>query len=388
MHERLGALAGAESNVALTGRELKKRGHEIAILHGPGTGRGEDAWRETFVSRFPFDGAPRAAAERALREFRPQIIYVHKTADLGVLETVVASGIGAVRMVHDHDIYCMRSYKYNYFTREICHRPAGAHCLVPCGAFLARNRQGGFPFRWVSYSDKKKEIALNKKFHRMVVVSRYMRDELLRNGFDAARIEIHPPVPLLGDPALSSGFTRRNLILYAGQIIRGKGVDLLLRSLALIKTPFECIILGEGSHRRYCEALCRKLKLDDRVHFLGFVPQEELKHYYAEGTAFALSSVWPEPFATVGMEVMRYGLPVVAFDVGGISDWLVDNCNGFLVAAGDCAGFAARLEQLLLDKDLARQMGRRGLDLVNEKFSFSAYLQNLEAMFSKLLIAG
>ena len=57
-----------------------------------------------------------------------------------------------------------------------------------------------------------------------------------RNGFDERRIEIHPPVPRMGDAALRSNFSPRNLILYAGQIIRGKGVDVLLRALALIES--------------------------------------------------------------------------------------------------------------------------------------------------------
>ncbi len=371
--------------MALTARELGKRGHETAILHGPGTGRAEEAWREIFARRYAIDSGF-GAARQALEDFRPDVVYVHKMADLGILEALVRSGRPTARMVHDHDIYCMRSYKYNALTREICHRAAGPHCVLPCGAFVARNRNGGFPLKWVSYADKKKEIALNREFHRMVVVSRYMRDELLQNGFDPERIEIHAPVPMLGDPGMSGVERRSNLIIYAGQIIRGKGVDYLLRALARMREPFECVILGDGSHRAHCEALSRKLKLDKRTRFLGFIPQEELKRHYAAGAIFALPSVWPEPFATVGMEVMRYGLPVVAFDVGGISDWLVDNCNGFLVPARDHRAFAGRLEQLLREPELARAMGRRALEMVNERFSFSAYLQNLEGMFAKLLI--
>ena len=99
----------------------------------------------------------------------------------------------------------------------------------------------------------------------MVVVTTYMRDELLRNGFDANRIEIHAPVPRMGDPSLRSSFSDRNLILYAGQIIRGKGVDVLLESLAKVKSNFECIILGDGNHKAYCEELSRKLGLAEHL---------------------------------------------------------------------------------------------------------------------------
>ena len=165
----------------------------------------------------------------------------------------------------------------------------------------------------------------------MIVVTDFMRAERLKNGFDSNRIEIHPPVPRPGDPDLRSSFSERNLIVYAGQIIRGKGVDVMLESLALVNSPFECIILGEGNHRTYCEELARKLGIGDRVTFKGFVQQEELKNYYRECSVIALSSVWPEPIATIGLEVMRYGLPVVAFDAGGIKDWLQNDVNGLLV---------------------------------------------------------
>ena len=184
---------------------------------------------------------------------------------------------------------------------------------------------------------------------------------------------------------MRSSFSERNLILYVGQIIRGKGVDVLLKSLAHIQVPYECIILGDGNHRAHCQSLSKRLGLDRRVKFKGFVPQDELKRYYQECTVVALSSVWPEPIATVGLEVMRYALPVVAFDVGGISEWLIDGCNGFLVPWMDRPQFGRRIEQLLLDKALARRLGEQGYKLVNERFDFGMYIRDLEGMFAGVL---
>lgn len=383
VHERFGSLGGAEANALITATELKARGHEVAILHGPNTGKGEARWTDVFDSRFQLSSA--RAAQQALRRFSPDVIYVHKMADLAVLEVLIDSGIPLVRMVHDHDIYCMRSYKYFHHSREICTRACSAYCVYGCGAFIARNHGPGLPVKYVSYPAKKKEIALNQKFDRMLVVSEFMRQELLRNGFDPNKIEIHPPVPRAGDLNLRSSFTERNLIIYAGQIIRGKGVDVLLESLALMETKFECIILGDGNHRPYCEQLSRKLGLQDRVSFKGFVPQEELTSYYRECTAVAVSSVWPEPIATIGLEVMRYALPVVAFDAGGISDWLKNGYNGYLVPWMDRKAFARSLDTLLRDKQLARTMGQNGYQFVSEKYDFTAYISGLEALFQGLL---
>jgi glycosyltransferase involved in cell wall biosynthesis len=237
----------------------------------------------------------------------------------------------------------------------------------------------------VSYAAKKREVALNRRFDRMVVVTTYMRDELLNNGFEANRIEIHAPVPRMGDPNLRSSFSDRNLIMYAGQIIRGKGVDVLLESLARLDAKFECVILGDGNHRASCEKLSRDLGLSDRVTFKGFVPQEELKNYYRECSVVALSSLWPEPIATIGLEVMRYALPVVAFDAGGIKDWLIDGHNGYLVPWMDRQRYAAQLQQLLTDKPLARRLGENGLKLVSERYDFDGYIRDLEAMFGRVI---
>ena len=56
-----------------------------------------------------------------------------------------------------------------------------------------------------------------------------------------------------------SSLSERNRIVYAGQLIRGKGVDLLLEALAHVRVPFECFIFGDGNHRAYCQERSRKL---------------------------------------------------------------------------------------------------------------------------------
>ena len=386
VHERFGALGGAEANILLTAGELRRQGHSVAVLHGAGTGRCEAQWCEVFSSCFPLEKrASFDSVQSALWDFEPDVIYVHKMPDLRVMEILLASGIPVVRMVHDHDLYCMRSYKYNFLTRQICRRAASAYCVFGCGAFLARNREGKFPFKWVSYFAKRKEIRLNQKCARMIVATQYMRGEIVRNGFDPERIDVLAPVPRPSDTTIQSTFSDRNLLLFAGQIIRGKGVDVLLESLARVKVPFECIILGDGSHRSYCEQLSGELGLESKVHFKGFVPQSEIKEYYHEASAVVLSSVWPEPFGAIGLEGMRYGLPVIAFDAGGIKEWLIDGHNGWLVPWMNKDAFAARIEHLLQDKEAARKMGENARKLASSQFDFSHYISGLESVLERVV---
>lgn len=385
VHERFGALGGAEANLHLTAGELKRLGHTVALLHGEPTGKDEPGWRDLFAERFALPPAPLAATATALQTFRPDAVCVHKLPDLGALRVLVACGLPLVRMVHDHDVYCMRSYKYHPLTRRICRRPASAYCVFPCGASLARNRGGPLPFRWISYVAKREEIALNRRFHRLMVATEFMRAELLANGFAAPQIEIHPPVPPPADGSAISSFSDRNLLVFSGQIIRGKGVDVLLRALARVAVPFECVILGDGNHRAKCEQLCRKLGLQARVSFKGYVPQAQVKSFYTEASAALVSSVWPEPFGMVGIEAMRYGLPVVAFDAGGIQDWLRDGETGFLVPWMDVAQYAARVEQLLRGKTLARTLGEHGRQFAAERYDFARYIRDLEDLFARVI---
>ena len=382
VHDIAGSFGGAESNLYDTADALRRRGHTVGLLAHRGSGKGEAAWQALFgESLYLHDGEnPSAIARR----FRADVVYMHKWDEPDGIEALLRGGAPLIRMVHDHDIHCLRSYRYNPLTRRICTRPAGNHCIFPCLAPLKRNRAGGLPVRWSSFRDKRRELALSRRFHRNIVATRFMREELLINGFPPNAIEIIPPVPRPAEP-LESNFSGRNLLVFAGQIIRGKGVDVMLRALTKVRSPFEVVILGAGNHRATCERLSRRLGLDGRVAFKGFVPQEDLRQFYREATAVLFPSVWPEPMGLSGLEAMRNGLPVVGFEAGGVGDWLRDGENGFLVPWMDIDRYASSIDALLADKKLARTMGSRGRERFLADYDFDRYIDRIEAVFRGVL---
>src|SRR5665213_1216387 len=112
VHERIGSLGGAEANVLLTAEELRRRGHAVALAHGGGTDCGEAEWCEVFRERFALDpSAADAGLREAVARFRPDIVFLHKFSDPAALRRLSICGLPVVRMVHDHDMYCMRGYK-------------------------------------------------------------------------------------------------------------------------------------------------------------------------------------------------------------------------------------------------------------------------------------
>ena len=118
--------------------------------------------------------------------------------------------------------------------------------------------------------------------------------------------------------------------------------------------------------------------------FKGFIPQTELQEYYREASVVLAPSVWPEPMGLVGLEAMRNGLPVVAFDAGGIRDWLTDGENGFLIPWMDLDLFAGKLNALLADKQLARDMGANGRARFERDYQFDEYITRLEGIFHRV----
>jgi glycosyltransferase involved in cell wall biosynthesis len=380
VHQRLGAFGGAEANIRITARELKRRGHSLSFLWAEGTGKDEAGCSALFTNSHQLP-AQTSRLVQLMDQLEPDLIYLHSLSDLRAMETIFNSGRPVIRMVHDHSLYCLRSYKYNPLTRKPCTRAASGYCVFPCLAPLARNRNGLLPFKWADFGKLRRELDLTKRCAALIAYSKHSKDELIANGFEPARIHIHVPMDCRGEEHAISSFSDRNLVLFAGQIIRGKGVDLLLEALSKVQAPFECIIAGEGNHRSHCEALSRRLGLQNKVRFTGYLATAELEKLYLDASVFAFSSVWPEPFGMAGPEAMRFGLPVVAFDAGGVREWLIDGENGILASWGNTDEFAAGIDALLRDKQMARERGMNGRARVNREYKDVHQIDALEQLF-------
>ena len=212
-----------------------------------------------------------------------------------------------------------------------------------------------------------------RRVPKAAVLSRFMRDNLLANGFAPERVtELPPPIPVPAElPERADDAPPR--LLFTGQLIRGKGVDQLLRALPQLRHDFRLVIAGDGNQRPELEKLAVDLGVADKVTFTGWVAEPET--LYAAADIAVLPFFWPEPFGLVGPEAGARGLPVVAFRVGGVDAWLDDGVNGLAVPPRDIAGFAAAVDRLLADRELRRRLGRRGRELVRERFSDAKFVR-------------
>jgi glycosyltransferase involved in cell wall biosynthesis len=102
---------------------------------------------------------------------------------------------------------------------------------------------------------------------------------------------------------------------------------------------------------------------------------------YAAMDVLAMTSVQPEPFGGVVSEAMSMGLPVVATNIGGSIDQVVEGVTGLLVAPGDPAALADAIESLMRDPELRRRMGDAARTRIREHFSLAEMTRKVEQVF-------
>jgi len=111
--------------------------------------------------------------------------------------------------------------------------------------------------------------------------------------------------------------------------------------------------------------------MEDRVHIIGYVPDELMAPYYRQAQLFALPSVF-EPFGMTTTEAMACGTPVVASKFGGIRNVIRNWENGVLVDPTNAEEFAGAMVTLCRDRELARRIGMAGHRTVVEHLSWEA----------------
>jgi glycosyltransferase involved in cell wall biosynthesis len=133
------------------------------------------------------------------------------------------------------------------------------------------------------------------------------------------------------------------------------------------KYPYVHLVLaGEGERSEGLKAFAEKLGLGENTHFTGRC--QTVPELLSISSVGVLTST-AEGFSNSILEYMAAGKPVVATDVGGAKEAIVEGETGFLVKINDAAGLARRLEELIKDPEKAKDMGERGSQIVEEKFS-------------------
>ena len=408
---------GAETYLSTVIPELIRAGHEVAFVYE--VDEVSDREPIPLPDRVPTWCVSALGTQNvlaALRDWHPDLVYTHiiRSTDL---EAEVLQIAPAVFFAHAYYGTCISGAKT--FKNPIilpCSRRFGWQCLL----HYYPHRCGGLsPVTMAQdYLRQSKRLKLLSAYKAVVANSGHMRSEYIKNGIAPDRVHAVPmPIrgqiggpnrtvglqqpaglaPLSSDSAASSssGESRRDdhwNLLFLGRMDLLKGGRMLLDALPHIRAsqdrPLRVIFAGDGPDRSAWEDRAARIQAENselQIAFVGWVGESHRDLLLAECDLLVVPSLWPEPFGLVGPEVGLSGVPVAAFAVGGIPDWLIDGVNGAL-APGDpptAEGLANAILQCLEDPSHHAQLRRGAVEMAN-RFNVQDHVSALVRIFENI----
>jgi glycosyltransferase involved in cell wall biosynthesis len=371
---------GVERYLLSVGELLHSHGYENAVLYckdHPGT-----IHRGRWPAHLVDDNEHRleASIQAIVEEEHPDIAYIHLVSSAKMVSTI-SRLVPTVAYMHGFQTVCPGLAKYFRRGDEVCTRRFSWMCAPM--HYLRRCSAARHPLtlrRLMVHTQMLKKAYMGVT--ELLVATPYGRSVLVQNGFDPCRISVLAPHFFVdGTQAQYRPPDDPMAVLYAGRLEVEKGIPYLLRAFAQISPSATLVVAGDGTLRPVYEQIARELGVSDRVRFLGWLSEAEMELAYQHCAVLVMPSICPEAFGKVGIEALAHGRPVVAFAVGGISDWLHDGVDGFLVDPGDVRELANRVAQLVNDQEHSVAMGQAGQVEVTERYSAVEHWKTLQSTF-------
>ena len=174
-------------------------------------------------------------------------------------------------------------------------------------------------------------------------------------------------------------------LLTVCRMVRRKGLNFLIEAMQeLRKDGIELDLIGSGQEWQSVAQLIEKRGLEDCVTMLGYVPRDQLYHYYHQADIFVLPSL-SESFGQVLLEAMSCGLPIVATTVGGIPETIRPERNGVLIPPADPRAIVDAVRHLAAQPALRDEIGRRNAAHVRNRYSWAAVAGQYETLYQRAL---
>jgi glycosyltransferase involved in cell wall biosynthesis len=209
----------------------------------------------------------------------------------------------------------------------------------------------------------------------------YSKATVINNGVDCAL-----PMPDQESIRLLRqryGISAPLVIGSVGRLAREKAYARLIQSFAALKRPDVALLLvGDGAEGPTLRRQSEELGLAEKVHFVGW--QADVRPLLAVMDVFALPSNFEAmPFSI--LEAMSMRKPVVASDVGGVREMVIEGKTGYIVPPGDIARLTDRLRLLIESPDLRGELGSAGRVLVMESFSEESMIRRTVDIYESLI---
>ena len=283
-------------------------------------------------------------------------------------------GFKIIKSFHDYYMFYVGT-GYNRLTLQRTKDPIGLTSLLSCLSRDAFTRK-------FKLSSIRKKIKLLNEVKNVDCIEYHTNDvkkTLERNGIYHSNMLLNPPwAKEIKDEDTTANPKQ---ILFVGNLIRGKGLQLLLKALKNINRDYFLNVAGEGYIREKLEKYASKHDLN--VKFLGHIKKEKLSELYKESSFVVMPSVF-EPFGFVLLEAMSYKRPSIVFNAGGTSEIISDNVNGFLIKPFKIKSLQKKIQYFLDNPETAKKMGIEGYNIFKSRFTYQHHLDKLRSKLHEL----
>ena len=191
------------------------------------------------------------------------------------------------------------------------------------------------------------------------------------------KVPVHKVYPAFTVNSKPKSFNKKDpllRLLFVGTVYERKGVEFLIKAINLIdEKKFFLDLVGSKTvapkYVEYIESLINEFCLADKVKFHGHVINSMLCKLYSEADIFIMPSLW-EGYGMAIIEAHYNKLPVIASNVGGITEIVKDGINGYLVEPRDFHMLSNRIKTLGENIELRHSMGKNGYDMIDTNYSW------------------
>ena len=185
---------------------------------------------------------------------------------------------------------------------------------------------------------------------------------------------------------------KETVLITTSRLVQKNGIEDLINATKILNDKgykIKTLILGTGYLEENLKLKIKNLKLQDKVLLLGDVSQEEIPKYLKSADIFIRPSL-SEGLGISFLEAMAVGLPIIGTPVGGIPDFLVDpstssrKATGLFCEVNNPKSIAEKVELLLKDDNLKKQLISNAQNLISEKYDWDIIAQKMQVIFFKL----
>lgn len=374
VHNRYQQRGGEDAVVEAEACMLSQRGVEVRrfdadndAIHG--------ALAKIRVSMNQFSGAAemRKSIAAALRDFRPDVVHVHNwfpSISASIFRQCKAAGIPCVHTIHNYRLLCAGATLYR--EGKVCEDCIGSTFRTP--GILHGCYRGSSLGTAAATAGMLAHWAIGTWRHsvdRFIALTEFSRRKLIEGGIAADKISIKPNF-VEPDPGLGAG--DGGYYLYAGRLTEEKGIRILLDCWRNAPDLPPLWIVGDGPLR---DEVQNTVVTTGNVHWLGMKDSEEVVFLMSRAKATLCPSLWYEGMPRVVIESLAVGTPVLAANIGGYAEMIVDGESGALFASGDAAALLdciRELEEKAAWQSLRSHARRRFLAEYTGETNFSVLL--------------